>query len=165
MTEDLFWELIAAADGESADERVAALTELLARFKATQIKAFDTLLRQAMDTANHHDLWALAFLAQDGCSDDAFEYFRAWLILQGRAAFDMALNDPIGFLGTLPVGTHSATESLLQAPAVAYELRAGKALKPKKQPLSRVKGQPWEEEDLPARYPQLVRQIAESRAQ
>ena len=163
MTEDLFWELIEAAEGESPDERVAVLTDLLARFKATQIKAFDTLLWQVMDTANHHDLWALAFLAQDGCSDDAFEYFRAWLVLQGRAAFDMALNDPVGFLATVPVGTHSATESLLRAPAIAYELRAGKALKPKKLPLSRVKGEAWEEADLTARYPDLARRIADIR--
>lgn len=162
MTEDMFWEIIEAAaqDDATADEQVAALTEQIARFKATQIKAFHKLLWQAMDTANHHDLWAMAFLVQDGCSDDAFEGFRAWLILQGRAAFDFALNDPAAFVRTVPVSANNAAEALLQAPAIAHEWRSGKALKPAKRPISKVKGEPWEEDDLPDRYPGLVSEIA-----
>jgi hypothetical protein len=29
-----------------------------------------------------------------GCSDDGFEYFRAWLLAQGRDTFEKALEDP-----------------------------------------------------------------------
>ena len=165
MTADLFWEIVeaAGANAATADEQVAAITEQLARFKAPQIKAFHKLLWQAMDAANHYDLWALAYLVQDGCSDDAFEGFRAWLILQGRAGCNGALNDPVTFIRTVPMAANNTAESLLQAPAVAHEWRSGKALKPARRPIGKVKGEPWEEADLPNRYPELVQQIASGR--
>lgn len=159
MTDELFWEIIeaAAAGGTTGDEQVAAITDSLARFRPSQIKAFDKLLRQALDAANHYDLWALAYLAQDGCSDDAFEGFRAWLILQGRAAFDLVLTDPAAFVRTVSMGANNAAESLLQAPAIAHEWRSGKALKPAKRLISTVRGEPWEEKDLATRHPALAR--------
>jgi len=161
MTEDLFWELIEAAreNGGTADEQIARLTESLAGFKALQIKAFEKLLFEALVRAYHFDLWALAFLVQDGCSDDAFEAFRAWLVLQGRQAFELALTEPSRFLKEHPMTSNSAAEALLEVPAIAYEWRSGKALKPAKRRLSRIQGEAWEEEDLPVRYPELVAQL------
>ena len=161
MTEDLFWELIEAAreNGGSADERVALLTERLAAFKASQIKAFEKLLVETLARALHFDLWALAFLVQDGCSDDAFEAFRAWLVLQGRQAFDLALAEPARFLKEHPVTSNWAAEALLEVPAIAYEWRSGKALKPAKRRPADIQGEAWKEEDLSARYPELVAQL------
>jgi hypothetical protein len=39
-------------------------------------------------------LWAAAYLVNGGCSDDGFDYFRGWLLTQGRAAFERAVDDP-----------------------------------------------------------------------
>jgi Protein of unknown function (DUF4240) len=33
-------------------------------------------------------------VGSSGCSDDGFEYFRAWLLAQGRDTFEKALEDP-----------------------------------------------------------------------
>ncbi len=161
MTEDLFWKLIEAArkKGGTPDEQAAALTESLAGFKASQIKVFEKLLFEALARSCHFDLWALAFLVQDGCSDDAFEAFRAWLVLQGRQAFDLALTVPSRFLKEHSVASNGAAEALLEVPAIAYEWRSGKALKPAKRRPADIQGEAWEEEDLPARYPELVAQL------
>ncbi|MDJ0945454.1 MAG: DUF4240 domain-containing protein [Kiloniellales bacterium] len=166
MTEDLFWELIETARkaGGSPDEQVAVLTESLAGFKASQIKAFEKLLFDVLARAYHFDLWALAFLVQDGCSDDAFEAFRAWLVLRGRQAFELALAEPARFLIEHPTTSHNAAEALLQAPAVAYEWRSGKALKPAKRRPIRIQGEAWLEEDLPARYPEVIAQLQAMRS-
>ncbi len=40
------------------------------------------------------DLWGAAWVLLDGCSDDAFDFFRCWLIGQGREVFEGALHDP-----------------------------------------------------------------------
>ncbi len=40
------------------------------------------------------DLWGAAWLLLGGASDDAFDYFRCWLIGQGREVFEGALHDP-----------------------------------------------------------------------
>ena len=37
-----------------------------------------------MDDSYRWDLWGAAYLANGGCSDDGFDYFRGWLIGQGR---------------------------------------------------------------------------------
>ncbi|MFC4065858.1 DUF4240 domain-containing protein [Actinoplanes subglobosus] len=40
------------------------------------------------------NLWAAAYLMKGGCSDDAFDYFRGWLVVQGRTVWERALQDP-----------------------------------------------------------------------
>jgi hypothetical protein len=40
------------------------------------------------------DLWGAAYLINGGCSDDGYEYFRGWLIAQGRATFERIVADP-----------------------------------------------------------------------
>jgi hypothetical protein len=40
------------------------------------------------------DLWGAAYLINGGCSDDGFDYFRGWLLSQGRAIWQATLADP-----------------------------------------------------------------------
>jgi hypothetical protein len=47
-------------------------------------------------------LWAAAYLINGGCSDDGFESFRCWLIVQGRTVFERSVADP-DTLADLPV--------------------------------------------------------------
>jgi hypothetical protein len=39
-------------------------------------------------------LWGAAYLINGGCSDDGFDYFRRWLILQGHKVFQAAIANP-----------------------------------------------------------------------
>ena len=39
-------------------------------------------------------LWGVAYLVNGGCSDDGFEYFRNWLVLQDRDVFEAAVRHP-----------------------------------------------------------------------
>ncbi len=39
-------------------------------------------------------LWAAAATMMNGCSDDSFDYFRGWLIAQGKDVYLAALRDP-----------------------------------------------------------------------
>jgi hypothetical protein len=91
------WDLIdgacAAAPG-GADVVAARAAGLLAALPAEQIVAAAQLLWDLMADSYRDDLWAAAYLANDGASDDGFDYFRGWLIAQGREAFDSAVADP-----------------------------------------------------------------------
>ena len=40
------------------------------------------------------DLWGAAAVLLGGASDDAFDFFRCWLIGQGREVFEGAVHDP-----------------------------------------------------------------------
>lgn len=166
MDDALFWHIIEEArQGTSTvAEQVETITRDLEALRGPQIKKFDKLLEERMAEAMHWDIWALAFVAQDGCSDDAFEAFRAWLILQGRAVFRRAVADIDQVLGDVPAGLETSGEALLSAAPVAYEARAAKPLKRTARPVSPLKGKAWDENDVASRYPALVRHFADLRA-
>lgn len=156
MDEACFWELIETSKrgSESEAEQMDQLLGALETFKASEIKKFRVLLDAEMETLLDWDVWAFAYLAMDGCSDDAFEYFRQWLILQGRDLVETAKRD-VEKLEGVPSGSRLQVEGLLSIPEVAYENRSGKPLRLPKPKPKKIKGNTWEESDLPNRYPIL----------
>ena len=157
MDEDLFWELIEEGlPDQPIGERVETLPERLAAFKATAIRDFDKILRNVEARAYRWDVWALAYLLQGGCSDDAFEAFRGWLILQGRETFERAIADPDSFDVTLHSGTAGGMDALRDAAPVAYEMRQGKAMPPVKIARSDIAGPEIAEEDFASALPRIA---------
>ena len=157
IDENCFWELIETAkqNSQSIPEQMDLLLMALETFKAAEIKKFRLILEAKMDALLHWDVWALAYLAMGGCSDDAFEYFRSWLILQGRHVVATAMDD-VQKLEQIPDGP-LGVEGLLSIPELAYENRSGKPLRLAKRKPAQVKGRQWEESDLQSRYPILYK--------
>ncbi len=157
ITEELFWKIIETAglEADSPTEQVEAITSRLEEFRASQIKRFRKILDQKMQLACHWDVWALAYMAQGGCSDDAFEGFRAWLILQGRRTFELALQDIRKAMEHVPPGLETDGAELCSAAMIAYETRAGKVLLPSKIRIDNLKGQAWEEDEIKGIYPEV----------
>lgn len=157
MDDALFWQLLSEgrARGETPDAQIEAVTDALKEFPGPQIRKFQTILNRQMTKLYHYNVWALAFLAQNGCSDDAFEEFRPWLLLQGERICDDAVQDPSRIVLSVPEGLETRAAALLDAPAVAYELRTGKPLVVRRTESGGPKGKAWEESDLPARYPSM----------
>lgn len=117
MNRDQFWDLIAAAraaaatpDADGIAERASAS---LARLPAEEIAGAAQPLWDLMADSYRADLWAAAYLINGGASDDGFEYFRGWLISQGREVFDQAVADP---------------DALAQVPAVVSAAEEGEDL-------------------------------------
>lgn len=160
MDENCFWDLIGAAKqgSVSESEQMESLLEAIQTFKASEIKKFRSILDTQMDQLYHWDVWALAFFAMQGCSDDAFDYFRQWLILQGRDLIATAKDD-VQKLERLPFASLQV-EGLLAIPEIAYESRSGKPLRPAKPKRRHLKGKAWEESDLQNRYPALQAKYA-----
>ena len=94
MTEDDFWNIIELTRSESQSDQVAKLTSQLQQQEAEQILAFHIIYDIVHGKANRTNLAAAANLINDGISDDGFDYFRDWLIAQGRTIFQAALADP-----------------------------------------------------------------------
>ena len=51
------------------------------------------MLQTFMQKSYLSSLWAAAYILMDGCSDDTFDYFRGWLIAQGKETFEKVLDD------------------------------------------------------------------------
>lgn len=79
-------------------------------------------------------LWAAAYVINGGCSDDGFDYFRGWLILQGRKVFEQVVADPdaladLGVIRSAAVGrVFLEYESTLCVPAEAHRAASGEEL-------------------------------------
>ncbi|MGK5636796.1 DUF4240 domain-containing protein [Streptomyces sp. URMC 126] len=139
MDKQRFWRLVEAAraeapdpdDGEDVARRAA---ERLATHPAEEIVAAEQALWDLLADAHTSPLWAAAYVINGGCSDDAFDYFRGWLILQGRATFERAVADPDG-LAELPAvrtavadGLDLDGEEALNIAATAHLMATGRRL-------------------------------------
>ena len=70
------------------------------------------------------ELWGAAYLLNGGCSDDCFEYFRGWLITQGRAVYEAVLADPDS-LADVDNLTDVECEQATHMTADAYRMATG----------------------------------------
>ncbi|MFC9929009.1 DUF4240 domain-containing protein [Streptomyces sp. NPDC127190] len=97
MDETEFWELVdssrAAAEGDP-EEQADLLVERLLQRDPDQVLDFARHFEARYNRAYRWDLWGAAWVLLDGCSDDAFDFFRCWLIGQGREVFEGALHAP-----------------------------------------------------------------------
>ena len=97
MNRAAFWSLIesARADaGEDTERQSELLEERLSKLPPPQIVRFQQIRRQMDEQAYTWDVWGAAYVIEDGCSDDCFRDFRAYLISLGPRAFAAALRDP-----------------------------------------------------------------------
>ncbi len=104
MPEDRFWSIIGQAAGPGGDEaaQAEALGAALRRLPPDDIVAFQAALVRQVAGAYRWDLWGAAYVIHGGAGDDAFDYFRHWLVAQGQAVFGRVLADPDGLAELLP---------------------------------------------------------------
>ncbi|MBZ9597003.1 DUF4240 domain-containing protein [Streptomyces yangpuensis] len=149
MDKQTFWQLIetaradTAAEGEAgrdadgdADRDAVArrAAELLAARPEAEMLAAQQVLWDLLAESYRSPLWAAAYMINGGCSDDGFDYFRGWLLTQGREVFDAALADPDS-LAEHPAVREAAAEGLeledeeaLSIAWTAYENATGREL-------------------------------------
>ena len=125
MERSTFWQLIERSRQEAKgdpSEQVEILESLLEQLPADEIVGFKRVMNQLMAESYRADLWGAAFVINGGCSDDAFDYFRGWLIAQGRDAFEASLKGPDSLVDIALEGD-SELEGILYAASSAYEAK------------------------------------------
>ncbi len=164
MTTDEFWDMIAFAKGrvEGLDdpqcERQAELLEsYLANLAPADIIDFHRIFRESMQQANDRGLWGAAYIINGGCSVDGFDYFRGWLIAQGRDVFDAAMRDP-DTLADVVDGQQDDYEGefMLYVGADAYEAKTGVEMPRIVVAHGDIRGEDWTEDTVGQRFPRLA---------
>ncbi|MEU6216235.1 DUF4240 domain-containing protein [Streptomyces sp. NPDC047022] len=166
MDETQFWELVDAsrevAEGDP-DEQADQLVAQLLRLDPESVLDFARHFESRYNRAYRWDLWGAAWVLLGGASDDAFDYFRCWLIGQGREVFERALHDPDSLADLLEDFNEDIDgdgEELGYAADEAYEQLTGTVAPDLGIPpaASEPEGTPLDLEDetaLAARYPLL----------
>jgi hypothetical protein len=158
----VFWDLIEEgrnATGSGA-EMASYLASRLQVLRSPDIIKFQKMLHRQMDRALRWDLWGVACIMMRGdCSEDAFEYFRAWLVSRGRVAFEEAICIPEAAATGIEPGIDVENEAILYAALNAYIVknkgRGDEFAEKTKRAIGRVRGTAWTVNDLPRVFPKL----------
>lgn len=141
------------------DDQSAKLVELLIDLETDEIIAFNHLFEEKLAQAYRWDIWAIAFIINEGCSNDNFMDFRAWLISRGKDFYENALQQPETIGDKVEQNEETLYESFWGAPqAVLDELQDEFDL-PEAAEREGPQGTPWEEHDLPMRFPDLCKKF------
>ncbi len=132
LTEVKFWALIDRSVRESKknpEKFAAVLTEKLKKTSPQKIIQFDDYLSQKIVELYSDGHWEAAEeITGDSISDDGFEYFRAWVVGQGKKVFEAALENPSSLLshGKVKSVKEAELEDLLYVAQMAYESKTKK---------------------------------------
>ena len=170
--EGQFWFTIeqSRTDTTSQEAQEAKLRALLQERSAEEIEEFDRMFRARMSESYSWDLWGAAYVIHGGASDDGFEYFRRWLISNGRHFYEQAVADPESLADLVPANQKEPLE-FEGISYVAPEIWAGKTGRPAAaMPAGEVptpsapSGTPFEEDEaaLAKRYPRLWRRFGDN---
>lgn len=102
-----FWEIIDASRQPKPTDLSAhcdALKQQLTNLSREELIAFDETYGIVREELNDFHLWAAAKILNDGCSEDGFDYFKDWIITQGRAVYEAALENPESLADVLSPG-------------------------------------------------------------
>jgi Protein of unknown function (DUF4240) len=98
---EMFWGVIAATRAHSGLGKPfdQALSDFLATWTERDILAYQQRFDELHAALYRWDMWSAAYLIGGGCSDDGFIDFRAGLIAQGHAWYEMAVASPDSLVG------------------------------------------------------------------
>ncbi|MFF5233220.1 DUF4240 domain-containing protein [Dactylosporangium sp. NPDC000521] len=140
MNTDDAWRLVDQARADlpepvDAHDVAARMAALLTAREPADILAVAQPLWDLFTQSYRADLWAAAYLINDGASDDGFDYFRGWLIAQGQTTYEQAVASPDSLAGHPAViqaatgdGVDTWCEEMISIAWSAYETVTGEPL-------------------------------------
>jgi len=147
MDKEKFWKIIddARASGGGWKDMLDPLVDSLAQLDPQDIVHFKQIYDEYQNLANKEKLWAAAAVMNNGCSDDGFIDFRAWLLAQGKEVYVNALAEPDSLVNVAAVqafgceviesehmtplkgySEQASFEEMTYAASYAYEKKLGK---------------------------------------
>ncbi len=131
MEEEAYWQLIRQSRLKTSnpDEMEAWLTERLEKCTSSEIIGFHLRTQQLLHQLYTSELWCAAYLLNGGCSDDAFEYFRCWVIAKGKKVYYQALANADNLTAEFDSDTEEYEfESFGYVAISAYHNQTGKSI-------------------------------------
>ena len=159
LSEEIFWNIIYDSKKHSNGNyelQCRVLTEYLALLDEDDIIRFDRTFSLLMSYSYSYRLWEAAYSLNGGCSDDAFEYFRSWLIAQGKNKFYWTIKHPRMLFLTGVKELIEQYEGIAYCSREAFETKTGRII-PQHDDISYPDpGKIFNENTAILRYPELA---------
>jgi len=128
MNISAFWKIIddARTDATDDEEFLTRIDSRIRMLRPAELLEFQRHFKKIHTESYSWTLWGAAYLMNGGCSDDGFDYFRAWLLAEGRDTLEKALEDP-DTLAALENPEGELEEFMYLAPQ-AYEEKTGEQM-------------------------------------
>jgi len=96
LDENKYWTIIEKSFLSSSDYNIqrTKLLKELTQLNPKEIIGFDLRTTKLLKDSYISEMWCAAYIMKGGCSDDAFEYFRCWLISKGKDIYYKASKNP-----------------------------------------------------------------------
>jgi len=157
MDQAVLWNLIATARSGAGNDRVFVerMAAVLRKLSPDELIEYERQFDRVHSESYSWKLWGAAYLINGGCSDDGFEYFRAWLIAQGKHVFERAIASPDS-LSEIATSETELEDFWYLAPQI-YREKTGKEM-PRTSAARPALGEQWDFDDpaqMKIRYPKL----------
>ena len=166
--EDWFWDTIAQSrigmQKGDYQYQIENLTELLRTYSPKDIIRFDGVFNYLLLKSYQWKLWGAIYIVEGGCGDDSFDYFRSWLISNGKQVFYDVLSNPENLVKYIDPNVDCSLEEIAYCASDAYEEVTGEELPENMDGFSAIfhepSGKEWREVDLPKMLPQLWKKFS-----
>jgi Protein of unknown function (DUF4240) len=149
----------AAAEDDTA-RQTSLLETRLRHLPPSQIAEFESIRHRLDERAYTWNLWGAAYVIEDGCSDDCFRDFRAYLISLGQGPYAKALANPDSLARVVQDAETGDWENADDVAGDAYQAVTGEDIPTGDSDVSgSPRGTPWDDEqvdELVQRYPALA---------
>ena len=125
MDKERFWSIIEEArkGTDHFDDMFDPIVEKLSKLEDAEIMQWRRILDAYMKLSYKNNLWAAAYVVNDGCSDDGFDYFRGWLIAQGKEVLLNAFRNPDSLADLDITAGEAEFESMLSISSSAFFMK------------------------------------------
>lgn len=165
-----FWDTIETAKNESGgsiNRQLKILHEKLCNLTVDEIVRYDTIFSEYFFQAYTWELWAAAYIINQGCGDDSFMDFRAGLISRGEDIFTKAVENPESLIEVITFENGELSDESDWAAGIeemnyiasgAYEAKTGSDEMPSNLPPDiNIKGKEWNEGEENKVLPKLAK--------
>ncbi|WP_181149803.1 DUF4240 domain-containing protein [Arthrobacter sp. MYb227] len=168
MEDEQFWDITGRsleASAGSIERQATELEDILGALPPAQVASFNARFVSKTNELYSWELWGAAYVLNGGCSDDCFDYFRNWVVGQGRDYFKAVQLDPqVLNDGRLSFAFESDDAELLSyAGADAYRRASGGRdlyedypQSPSTTTGSEPAGTAWDEDEVQDLYPEIT---------
>lgn len=131
LDETIFWNIIdlSIKNTQNQEDQESFLINEIQKLTPKEMIGFRLRTDQLLFDTYTSELWCAAYIMNQGCSDDGFEYFRNWIISRGKEVYYNAKKDPDSLISEFMEGEdYYDFESFGYTALTAFENKTGKDL-------------------------------------